>query len=270
MIPTDVIPKITERFATIDRPVKIDFFDQLETQLQVPGRRPCPSCLPAREMIEQLAGLNDYIELRSHDFHTDTVQVKKWHAERIPALVIHGEVNRPVRLYGFPGGAFLPFLVDMIVAASKPPPTLPQDLKSAIKKLRDPVRVRVLGSMQHPHSAQAAATAFGLALLSDKIDASAFVIEDSPDIAMQLQLSRIPLTLVNDLRGFGGVTSAQGLAQFCLNMQTGPDEAASPPIIPGSMVIIEPPAPPQPPQSGPGPAKPEPRRTPGGIILPGQ
>ena len=109
------------------------------------------------------------------------------------------------------------------------------------------MHLRVVGSLQHPESARAAATAFALALLSDKIDASVFAIEDCQDVAMQLQLTRIPLTLVNDRHGFPGVTTSQGLAQFCLDVQSRPEETPLPQIDPTSIAGIKPPEPPPPP-----------------------
>ena len=267
MIPPDVLAMIAERLKAIAGPVKIDYFHQTETKLIVQGRRPCPSCEPTKLTLEEIAGLSDQIELRVHDFFGDTKMVEKWGAERVPGIVIHGEVNRPLRFYGMPGGTFLPAIVDIIVAASVKPPPPPPELSSLIKKLRDPVQIRVLGSLRHPHSAQAAATAFGLSLLSDKIATSVFAIEDNSDLIQQLRLTHIPLTLVDDKRGFAGLANSLGLAQFCLDMQAKPEDAPPPPIAPNSTATIQRKTPP-PPAQGAGP--PGPRRTPGGLILPGQ
>ena len=306
MIPPEYIPAIAERLKTLQGPVKIDYFHQTDGALIVPGRQPCPGCAPALELLQELAALHDELELRVHDFHSERAAADKWGAERVPGLVIHGEVNRPLRFYGVPGGAFLSILIDVIVGASAKPSAAPAELTALIKKLRARVHVRVVGSFQHPESARAAATAFALALLSDKIDASVFTLEDCPDIAMKLQLTRIPLTLVNDRHGFPGVTTSQGLAQFCLDVQSRPEEATAPAIEPGSLAAIKPPEPPPPPGAagrgpvmpgpggrgpgmpgpggrgpggrgpgGPGPGRrgpsgPPERRTRGGLILPGQ
>lgn len=268
MIPADVLAKIAERFKAIGGPVKIDYFHQAETTLAIPGRRPCPSCEPTRLTLEEIAGLSDQIELRVHDFFGDAKMVQKWGAERVPGMVIHGEINRPLRFYGLPGGHFLAAIVDIIVAASMKPPPPPPELSSLIKKLRDPVQIRVLGSLRHPPSALAAATAFGLSLLSDKIDTSVFAIEDNPDLVQQLRLTQIPLTLVNDTRGFSGLTTGVRLAQFCLDMQAKPEDPPAPPIAPNSTATLQAsPAPSQPAQGG---RRSGPRRTPGGLILPGR
>jgi len=268
MIPPDVLAMIAERFKAIAGPVKIDYFHQAETTLTLPGRRPCPSCEPTKLSLEEIAELSDQVELRVHDFFGDSKMVEKWGVERVPGIVIHGEVNRPLRFYGMPGGNFLPAIVDVIVAASAKPPTPPPELSALIKKLRRPVQIRVLGSLLHPPSAQAAATAFGLSLLSDKIATSVFALEDNPDLVQQLRLTRIPLTLVDDKRGFAGLSTSLGLAQFCLDVQAQPEEAPPPPIAPDSTATLE--APKRPPQSAQAGGRPGPRRTPGGIILPGR
>ena len=236
----------------------------------MPGRQPCPGCAPALELLQELAALHDELELRVHDFHSERAAADKWGAERVPGLVIHGEVNRPLRFYGVPAGAYLSMLLDVIVGASAKPAAAPAELTTLIKKLRARVHLRVVGSLQHPESARAAATAFALALLSDKIDASVFAIEDCQDVAMQLQLTRIPLTLVNDRHGFPGVTTSQGLAQFCLDVQSKPEETPLPPIDPASIAGIKPPQPPPPP-SAPrqGPAGLDPRGRGPGMPGPG-
>ena len=181
MIPPEYIPAIAERLKTLQGPVKIDYFHQTDGALIVPGRQPCPGCAPALELLQELAALHDELELRVHDFHSERAAADKWGAERVPGLVIHGEVNRPLRFYGVPGGAFLSILIDVIVGASAKPSAASAELTALIKKLRARVHLRVVGSFQHPESARAAATAFALALLSDKIDASVFTLEDCPD-----------------------------------------------------------------------------------------
>ena len=112
-----------------------------------------------------------------------------------------GRVNRPLRFYGLPTGQFLVVFVDSLVAASQKTPKPPPEVTAIPKKLRPNVYMRVLGALRQVP----AATAFTLALLSDKIESSVFEIEEYPDLAMQLKLTRIPLILVNGAIGFGGV-----------------------------------------------------------------
>lgn len=294
MLPPDFAPLVAERLKALQGPVKLDYFHQSDGSIIVPGRQPCPSCPPTLEVLEEIAALHDDLTLRVHDYYSDREAVAKWGAERVPGIVIHGEVNRPIRFYGMPGGMLLWALIDVIVGASGKPASVPTELTALLKKLRARVHARVLASFQHAESAQAAATAASLSLLSDKIDASIYSLEDSADIAMQLQLTRIPLTIVNDNYGFAGVTKTQALAQFCLDTQSRPEKVRPPEVDPRTIMTIEPPKPQPPPGAagpggrgpggrgpggrgpggrgpgGRGPAGPPMRRTRGGIILPGQ
>jgi len=269
MLPPDILAAIDERFKGLAGPIKIDYFHQAESKLLVRDRPPCPNCEPTKQTLEEIAERSDQIDLRVHSFYNDPKTAQKWDVERIPGIVIHGEVNRPLRFYGFPGGSYLPVLVDLIVAAAAKPPSPRSELSALLKKLRDPIQIRVLGSLQYPPAAQAAATAFGLSLLSDKITSSAYIIEDCPDLVLKLKLAQVPLTLVNDARGFAGVTNSTGLAQFCFDMQSTPDQVAQPVIAPGYIATLK--APPPHPQRQRGPPRQAgPPRSPGGLILPGQ
>ena len=134
MIPPEYIPAIAERLKTLQGPVKIDYFHQTDGALIVPGRQPCPGCAPALELLQELAALHDDLELRVHDFHGERAAADKWGAERVPGLVIHGEVNRPLRFYGVAGGAFLSVLIDVIVGASAKPSAAPVELTTLIQE----------------------------------------------------------------------------------------------------------------------------------------
>ncbi|MFQ5880249.1 MAG: hypothetical protein ACE5IZ_08770, partial [Dehalococcoidia bacterium] len=67
MIPLKDQELLRQRFAQeLVNTVRIDFFTQRETGLVVPGREECQYCKPTRQMLEELAGLSDKIDLRTH------------------------------------------------------------------------------------------------------------------------------------------------------------------------------------------------------------
>ena len=136
MLPPDFTPLVAERFKGLQGPVKLDYFHQSDSKIVVPGRQPCPSCPPTLEVLQEIAALHDDVALRVHDFHGDREAVAKWGAERVPGIVIHGEVNRPIRFYGMPGGMLLWALIDAIVGASGKPASVPTELTALLKKLR--------------------------------------------------------------------------------------------------------------------------------------
>ena len=276
MVSGEDLAFIRERLQALAKPVKIDYFHQSSSDLLVPGRPPCPTCEPARQTLEGLAALSDQITLQTYLFYDEREMATKRGAERVPGTVVRGEVNRPLRYYGLPGGVFLPLLVHAIVAVSEKPPTPPAEVAAPLKRLRAPVHVRVVGSLRHPPSAQAALAAYGLGLASSKVQASVYDIEEFPELARQLKVDRLPLTIVNERSVFAGAAGSAALAQFCLDAQVNPLAPPPPEIAPGSVSPWQPPQPPAQPARGAAPrgtpsrpvAPPE-RRTPGGLILPG-
>ena len=271
MVSGEDLAYIRERLQAVAKPVKIDYFHQSSSDLLVPGRPPCPTCEPAKETLERLAALSEQITLQTHLFYEDPEMAAKRGAERIPGTVVRGEVNRPLRYYGLPAGVFLPLLVEAIVAASGKPAPLPAAVAAPLKRFRASVHIRVIGSLRHPPSAQAALAAYGLALAATKVKASVYEIEEYPGLARSLHVDRLPLTIVGERSAFAGVASAEALARFCLDAQVKPQEIRPPEVAAGSVSPWQPPPLEQPrPSAATGaPTAPPERRTPGGLILPG-
>ena len=67
MIPLKDQDFIREKFAQeLLGQVKIDLFTEREVTLTVPGKEPCVTCKPTREMLQEISGLSDWISLRVH------------------------------------------------------------------------------------------------------------------------------------------------------------------------------------------------------------
>ena len=67
MIPLKDQEIIRQKFAQeLTGPVKIDFFTERQSDLIVPGRKPCTYCKPTGEMLQELASLSDLLSLRVH------------------------------------------------------------------------------------------------------------------------------------------------------------------------------------------------------------
>lgn len=277
---------LTQRFADLQGRVKIDYFHQTDSTVTVPGRRPCPTCAPTKEALEELASLSDRIDLAVHEFSESRELADKRKIERVPGIVVRGEINRPVRLMGMPGGVLLPLLVQAILSVSSKPSDPPGNVKATLRKLRKLRHLRVLGAMMDPATGDAAVAAIALALASPRIEVSIYNLDEFPDLGMQIGLRHTPATLVDD-HGFAGVSSPSEIARYLYDLEAHPNRAnlRPPATAPGSAHPWRPPQPPQaegvpPTQPGPprppGPrapqrdptAPPGMRRTPGGLIVP--
>lgn len=293
-IPEEERAFVAKQFEDLTGPVKIDYFHQTESTVMVAGRRPCISCEGTKEVLEELAGLSEKITLTIYEFPDERELAAKNKIEIPPGIVVRGEINRPIRIVGMPGGIFMPLLIQSILSSAGKPPDPPSEMKTTLKKLRTTTLLRVIGSMMDPALGDAAIAAIALSLLSDKIDATIFNLDEFPDLGMQLGLTHSPATVINDAHGFAGVTTAEELVRYLYDLEAHPDHAdlKPPAVAPGSTHPWQPPAspdqqpaPPPGPSSGPpagGPRRRQPppdasssggapagmRRTSSGLVVP--
>jgi alkyl hydroperoxide reductase subunit AhpF len=144
MIPLKDQEIIRQKFAQeLAGPVKVDLFTEREVALDVPGRRPCVTCKPTREMLQELAGLNDLISLRVHILEEAREDREKFGIERAPATVLRGADSTFLVFYGLPGGTEFPSFLDTIVDVSRQEVMLLDESVSSLREIKDPVTLRV-------------------------------------------------------------------------------------------------------------------------------
>lgn len=123
--------------------VKIEHFTQRETGLIVPGREPCQTCKPTRQMLEELAGLSPKIHLHVYEFVQQPQAASEWGIDKIPGTVIRSGKNRLFRFYGIPAGNEFPNFVNMIIDISRGVAQLSEETKKQLKKLKKDMRLQV-------------------------------------------------------------------------------------------------------------------------------
>ena len=144
MIPLKDQEAIRQKFAQeLTGPVKIDYFTERALSISVPGRRPCASCKPTQEMLQELARLHDLVRLRVHIFDEAAEARAKYDVQRIPAIILRGRGEQFLTFYGLPGGTEFPAFLESIVDISRGEVLLSQESVKALGKLKDDVLVRV-------------------------------------------------------------------------------------------------------------------------------
>ncbi len=240
MIPENILAALRQRFDALRAPVTIDYFQQSESGLIVPGaapRNPCPACAPTKETLEDITGVSQKLRLVTHEFHAEPELVERWGVERVPALLLRrGGGAPPLRYYGLPAGHFLEVLVE-VISAFPAPPSPPAPLAAVLDRLTEPLSITVVGSMRNPAAAQAIAAAYQLALYSTKVETAVIEIETFPELVQQLGLRELPATIVAGRHAFSGVASSLSLAQFGVDAQQS-DSPPAPQVAPGSAVPI--------------------------------
>jgi glutaredoxin-like protein len=138
---------LRKQFEQLQNPVKLVFFTQALN---------CDYCPMTQQVLEELAGLSDKIQLETYNFAIDREKVETYKVARIPALAIvrmetKGENGQAesyerdygIRYYGLPSGYEFASLIGDVMDVSRGESGLSVQSKSALAKLREPVHFQV-------------------------------------------------------------------------------------------------------------------------------
>ncbi len=103
----------------------------------------CDTCLPARQAIDQIAGLSERITVEEHNLVLDKEKVEEYGVERAPAIAIVGESDLGIRYYGVPAGYELASIVDAVLLAGTGEIGLSDKSLAAIAGLERSVDIKV-------------------------------------------------------------------------------------------------------------------------------
>jgi glutaredoxin-like protein len=257
VIPLKEQEYIKERFARdLEGKVKIDFFTQRASKIFVPGRQECATCEEAGTLINEVVSLSEKVLLNTHEFTDAREEAQKLGVDKVPAFVLRGPANRPLRFFGVPAGNEFPNFIETIVDLSKAKIELPAEIAKQLKKIKDDVSIDVYVTPTCPHCPGVVRSAYRLALASARIEASAIEIGEFPAVAQQLGVRAVPFTVINKAAAFAGAVDEAGLVEAIQQEVTG---------APGSGPSESGPTT----EAGPPPGSPPPGPPPGsGLILP--
>jgi len=188
---------LRERFnAELRHPVKIDLFTQREVSIFLPGRAECQYCKPAREMLQELASLNDNLSLRVHWADDGPVEASKYSVERIPAVILRGRAAAHLKLYGFPGGTEFPAFIETIVDVSRGTSLLSEESRKKLARIKAAVGIQVFVTPACPHCPAMARLAFNASLENANVKAEVVEISEFPELAQRYQVRAVPLTVI--------------------------------------------------------------------------
>jgi len=130
---TDVA-EVRERLEEMANPVKLVHFTQ-EQNLEY-GRE-------ARQLLAELAQINEKISLAAYDFLIDKEKVAEYAIDKVPATVIRNGKDYGIRFFGLPSGYEFAALLDAIVAVSKGDSGLKPESRQKLAQLTQPLHLQV-------------------------------------------------------------------------------------------------------------------------------
>ena len=191
----------------MEGPVKIVMFTQ---EIE------CGSCSNTRDLVQELATLNDKISVEVYDFLVDAAKAKEYGIDKIPALAIIGKKDYGVRIYGLPYGYELQTLIEAVMNVSKGKTDLSDKTKSILLEVKAPVHIQVFVTLTCPHCPVAAAVAHKLAIESDMVKADVINASDFPDLAMKYNVIGVPKIVINEKVEFVGAFNEDLFAEHVL------------------------------------------------------
>ncbi len=196
LIPEEHKERIKGQLAEgIMNPVRIIMFTQ---QME------CQFCAETKQLIAEVAALNDKIKAEVHDFVTDAELAKHYEVDKIPAIVLLGEKDYGVRFYGLPFGYEFQTLMEGLIAVSRGKTDLSEETKVKLRGIEVPVRIQVFVTLTCPHCPAAASMAHKFAVENDMIKAEAIDANEFPQLAMKYGVMGVPKTVVNEKIEFVG------------------------------------------------------------------
>ena len=208
LIPDDKIELLKNDFKEkLEKPVKILMFTQ-EVE--------CRFCSDTRELVQELAALNDKITVEVYDFVADSQKAKEYGVEKIPALAIIGEKDYGVRIYGIPYGYELQTLIEAIINVSKGTTDLTEKTKQILTEVKKPVHIQVFVSLTCNHCPVAAAIAHKLAVESDLVRADVIDGSEFPQLAQKYAVMGVPKVIINEKIEFMGAFNEDLFAEHVL------------------------------------------------------
>lgn len=124
-------------------PVRLVMFTQRESVLTLPASHACESCEEAEELLREVAGLSDLIEVETHDFAEEGALAEQYRIDKIPAVAVVGERDFGLRFYGVPAGYEFAAFVEAIVDASRGAAELEEATVEALAGVDQDVRIQV-------------------------------------------------------------------------------------------------------------------------------
>jgi len=201
--------KVEQVFAVITHPVKLLMFTQ---------SMECDYCQMTRELLLELAGLNDNITVDVYHFVEDEAQVQAYEIDKIPATVVMGDKDYGIRFYGVPAGYEFMSLIEDIVDVGKRDHGLSPSVVAQLAKVDQPVRMQVMVTPTCPYCPRSVRVAHKFAMASDYITGDMVEITEFPQLAVKYSVQGVPNTIINDTESVVGAQPERVFAKAVLKV----------------------------------------------------
>jgi len=164
----------------------------------------CQFCTKTRQLVEELAALNDKIEAKIYDFVADSETAKKYGVNMVPAIAILGKKDYGIRFYGVPYGYEFQTLMETIINISRGKTDLSEKVKKKLEEMSVPIHIKVFVTLTCPYCPMVASIANKFAVENDSIRVDVVDVSEFPHLAQKYGVMGVPKTVINERVEFVG------------------------------------------------------------------
>jgi glutaredoxin-like protein len=198
----EIIDQVQQVFEDLEKPVQVLFFGQ---------KTECEYCADALQLIEEVTGISDKLDLSVYDIDDDAAVAQQYKADKTPGLVIAGRdgdqiLDYGIRYAGIPSGHEFSSLINDLVLVSGRESGLNEETRQFLDGLTQPVLLQVFVTPTCPYCPRAVVLAHQMALESPMVEAEMVEAMEFPELATRFGVSGVPQTTINE--GAGTVVGA--------------------------------------------------------------
>ncbi len=181
----------------LQHPVRLVFFtDDAE----------CMYCDLTQQMLEELAALDDRIQLTVYRLDENPDAARQYGIDRVPATLILAEEDGQwkdygIRFYGIPAEYEFASLLHTIALVSKRDSGLSEPTRRFLDQLEQPVQLDVFVTPSCPYCPRMVYLAHQMALASPHVQSAMVEAMEFPEWAAEYGVSSVPHTVINQGAG---------------------------------------------------------------------
>jgi glutaredoxin-like protein len=194
-------------FNGLERPVKLIYF----------GRKfDCDYCETMQDILAELEGISEMVSLVAYDAVEDFEEAEKYGMDLFPGLIVRNEKDYGIRYFGVPGGYEFSALIDVIGEVAKGFTDLSEETKQALKKLENPMTIRVFITLSCPYCPRTVHMAHQMAIESNRVRGEMIEAAEFPHLAQQYHVGAVPKVIINDEIEFEGALTERLFLDYLL------------------------------------------------------
>lgn len=158
----------------------------------------CHYCEDLRVILDLIAESVENVKVEYYNIAEDLDKAKEYNVEYAPTVILEKDGKRNIRYVGIPGGYEFPVFIETIKNFANNQTKLSNSSKEILKRIEDPVRIRILVTLSCPYCPFAARTANSFAIETDNIVSEIIDVGEIEEIAIKYDVQAVPKIVINE------------------------------------------------------------------------